>query len=264
MPPSTPPKAQWALADQNPATNPEAAAAMALGEFTTHRFSDSDPGMKRDEQSFTWSLNLQYDLTDSIMGYAMAATGYKAGGFNSFYMGLARGQGADSREVDFEEEEVLTYEAGLKMGLLDGAAELNLAIFRTEFDDLQAAVFAGNTTFEVQNAAEATLQGVELDGRWQATDNLMLQAALGYLDFEYDEFPNQALRRRAVSRIPRERLSGSRCGGQFCRRRRCSTGHQQPVLCRSGDQRPGRKDQRTHPEMERFPGRQPYPVIRRL
>jgi outer membrane receptor protein involved in Fe transport len=94
--------------------------------------------------------------------------------------------------VKFEDEEVLTFELGAKMSLLDGAAELNLAIFRSEYDDLQASIFAGNTTFEVQNAAEATSQGVELDGRWQITDQLLVSASVGYLDFEFDEFPNQA------------------------------------------------------------------------
>jgi len=180
------------LDDQNPATNPEALAAVLLGEFTPHAFTDNDPGMSRNEDSFTWSFNVQYDITPDAMVYGSAATGFKAGGFNSFYMGLPQGLGADSRDVDFEDEEVLTFELGAKMVLLDGAAELNIAAFYTEFDDLQASIFAGNTTFEVQNAAEATSQGIEIDGRWQATDKLMLQASVGYLDFEYDEFPNQA------------------------------------------------------------------------
>lgn len=107
-------------------------------------------------------------------------------------MGLARGEGANPKDVDFEEEEVLTYELGGKASLLDGVAELNVALFRTEYDDLQAAVFSGGTTFVVENAAEATSQGVEIDGRWLVTEPLTLNASLGYIDFEYDEFPNQA------------------------------------------------------------------------
>lgn len=180
------------LEDQNPQTNPQALATVLLGEMTPHAFTDSDPGMTRSKDNFTWSVNFQYDLTDDVMTYASAATGYKAGGYNSFYMGLTQAQGADSLETSFDDEEATTYEIGAKMSLLQGAAELNIAAFYTEYDDLQASIFAGNTTFEVQNAAQATTQGVELDGRWQATDKLMLQASVGYLDFEYDDFPNQA------------------------------------------------------------------------
>ncbi len=172
--------------------SPAAGAAYLLGEFTPHRFSTSDPGMSRDEESFTWSFNVQYDLTMDTMVYATAGTGFKAGGFNSFYMGQTNAGGADSRDVGYDEEEVFSYELGFKMSLLDGGAELNVAAFRTEYDDLQVSVFSGNTTFLVQNAAEAVSQGIEIDGRWQATEKLMLLASLGYIDFEYDNFEGQA------------------------------------------------------------------------
>jgi iron complex outermembrane receptor protein len=179
-----------ALTDQS-AANPQALAAFLIGEFTYHEFTPNDPGLSRDEDSFTWSLNAQWDATENAMVYASASTGFKAGGFNSFFMGLPQGLGADSNDVDFDEEEVLSFEVGAKITLLDGSAELNIAAFHTTYDDLQASIFSGNTTFIVQNAAEATSQGVEIDGRWQVTERLMLQGSVGWLDFEYDAFPNQ-------------------------------------------------------------------------
>ncbi|MBT4523064.1 MAG: TonB-dependent receptor [Halieaceae bacterium] len=178
------------LADQS-AANPQALAAFLIGEFTYHEFTPNDPGLSRDEDSFTWSLNAQWDATDNTMVYASAATGFKAGGFNSFFMGLPQGRGADSNDVDFDEEEVLSFEVGAKISLLDGGAELSIAAFHTTYDDLQASIFSGNTTFIVQNAAEATSQGIEIDGRWQVSDKLMVQGSLGWLDFEYDSFSNQ-------------------------------------------------------------------------
>ena len=164
----------------------------AAGEFTTHAFGPNDPGLSRSEDSFTWSTNLQWQVTDDAMAYASASTGFKAGGFNSFYMGQSGGGGADSRDVSFEEEEVLSFEVGTKMTLLDGRGELNAAVFRTEFDDLQAAIFTGGTTFVVQNAAEAVSQGIEVDTRWALSDNLSVTGSVGYVDFEFKEFPNQA------------------------------------------------------------------------
>ncbi len=178
------------LADPSPA-NPQALAAYLIGEFTPHSFTPSDPGMIRNEDSVTWAFNVQWYATDNAMLYASAATGFKAGGYNSFYMGLPQAAGASSLDTSFEDEDVLSFEIGAKMTLLDGAAELNIAAFNMSYDNLQASIFSGNTTFVVQNAAEATSQGIEIDGRWQATDNLMLQASLGWLNFEYDVFPNQ-------------------------------------------------------------------------
>ncbi|MCV6624053.1 MAG: TonB-dependent receptor [Cellvibrionaceae bacterium] len=167
-----------------------AGALEAVGEFSTHSFDSSDPGMSRDEESLTWSANFQWDVSDDTMVYASASTGFKAGGFNSFYM--AQGQPNNSQDASFEEEEVITFEVGSKMTLLDGSAEMNLALFRTEFDDLQASIFTGGTTFVVQNAAKAVTQGLEIDGRWAITDNLNMQAAFAYIDFEFEQFPNQA------------------------------------------------------------------------
>lgn len=166
--------------------------AQGVGEFTTHHFSSDDDGMSRDEESLTWSANLQWDVNQDIMAYISASTGFKAGGFNSFYMGQAGGNGADSNDASFDEEEVITFEIGSKMTLLDGRAELNLALFQTEFDNLQASIFSGGTTFEVQNAAKATSRGIEIDGRWRATEKLTVTGSVGWVDFEFDDFTSQA------------------------------------------------------------------------
>ncbi len=151
----------------------------ALAEGTPHTTD-----LARSEDSFTWSANLAYDASDDLMLYAKASTGFKAGGYNSFALG------ADPDEAEYEEEEVLGFEIGAKSTLLNGAAELNAAAFFTEFDDLQTALFTGSTSFIVQNAAAAEAKGIELDGRWAATDNLTIAASLAYLDFTFTDFPN--------------------------------------------------------------------------
>ena len=76
------------------------------------------------------------------------------------------------------------------MLLADGAAELNLALYYTEYKDLQVSQFDGVLGFNVTNAGEATVQGLEADGRWAVSDNIMLTGSAAYLDFNYDKFPN--------------------------------------------------------------------------
>lgn len=160
------------------------ALTRAFLEFTPHTLNDDV--LDRSEESFTWSLSGQWDVSPDTMAYATASTGFKSGGFNSFYMGT------NADEAQFDEEEAITFEIGSKMSLLDGAAELNISIFRTEYDDLQVSVFSGNTTFDVKNAAEATTQGIEIDGRWQASESLLFSGSIGWTDFEYDNFTEQA------------------------------------------------------------------------
>ena len=158
--------------------------AELVGEFVPHSFED----LSRDEESLTWSANLQYDVDDETMLYGSISTGFKAGGFNSLYFDLT----PTADEIDFDNEEATTIELGAKMSLLDGSGEVNLAVFRTEFDDLQVSVFSGATTMNVNNAAKATTQGVEIDSRWQISDQLLVSAAAGLIDFEYDKYANQA------------------------------------------------------------------------
>lgn len=136
----------------------------------------------RDEDSFTPAVNLQWDVSGDTMVYLAYTNGFKAGGFD------ARANNTGSFE--FEEEEADAWELGAKMSLADGAAEVNIAAYYTEYTDLQTSQFDGTLGFNVTNAGEATVQGVELDGRWAATENLVLSFAAGYLDFEFDSFPN--------------------------------------------------------------------------
>ncbi|MEH6695828.1 MAG: TonB-dependent receptor [Hyphomonas sp.] len=152
-----------------------------VAEATAH---ENDLG--RNEDSFTWSANLSWTPNSDTLLYARAATGFKAGGFNSFALG------SDPDEAEYEEEEVLGFEVGGKLTLLDGAAELNGAVFTSEFENIQSAIFTGSTSFIVQNAAKATSSGIELDGRWAATDALTIVGSVAYVDFEFDEFPRAA------------------------------------------------------------------------
>jgi len=154
-------------------------SAFALFGVQPHDFDD----LERDEESLTPSINIQWDVSDATMLYASASTGFKSGGFNVIQMSNIES------EVEFEEEDALAFEIGAKMTLLDGAAELNVALYRTEFDDMQVSLFSATTQgFTVGNAASAVSQGIELDGRWQITDKLMLRGSAGYIDFEFEDF----------------------------------------------------------------------------
>ncbi|MBV7317407.1 TonB-dependent receptor [Shewanella sp. NIFS-20-20] len=134
---------------------------------------------ERDDSHVTPSVTLSYDLGDSMV-YATVATGVKAGGFD------ARSNLAANFE--FDPEEVIAYEVGSKLSLANGIAELNIAAFVMKFDDLQTSVFDGQVGFMVENAGQATSQGVELDGRWLITEDLTLTGSLGLMDFNWDSF----------------------------------------------------------------------------
>lgn len=161
----------------------------------------------RKKDRLSWALVSNYQVTDDAMIYGSVKKGFKSGGFdvrsNSEPVPGSTGAGTlypesvagavrnvDPGSFEFDDEEALAFEIGSKMGLADGAAELSVAVFYTEFDKLQVSIFDGTLGFNVGNAAKATTQGVELDGRWQLTDNWMLSGSVAYLDFEFDDFKN--------------------------------------------------------------------------
>ena len=164
----------------------------------------------RSETAFTPLVTFQYDVSPDAMLYATYTTGFKSGGFdvrsnahpdpavNNAFSNVAA-VAADPGNVapapntgvfEYEEEEAESIELGGKFTLADGAAELNVALFRTEYTDLQTSQFDGILGFNVVNAGEATTQGLELDGRWRVSEGLTLMGSMGYLDFEYDSFTN--------------------------------------------------------------------------
>jgi len=157
-------------------------------------------GAGRSESKFTPLLTAQWDVNDSIMLYGTYVTGFKAGGFDARSNGHPDPAVVNALNVlvvppqdivgvfEFEDEEAESFEIGAKMSLGGGRGELNAALYRTDYEDLQTSVFDGTLGFNVANAAKATIQGIELDGRWAITDNFDLSASLGYLDFEYDDF----------------------------------------------------------------------------
>lgn len=150
----------------------------AIGEGQTH-IND----LSRRENNVTWSSNVKYQVTNDLLVYATASTGFKAGGFNSFALS------ADPAEAEFEEESAFGAELGTKMSVLNGRAELNIAAFYTDFSDLQTALFTGSTSFIVQNASSASSRGIEIDGRWALSNSLLLSGGVAYVDFEFDDFP---------------------------------------------------------------------------
>jgi len=147
---------------------------------------------ERQEDEHTFAGTLQYDWGNSQL-YANIAEGFKAGGFDE------GGRALENRQ--FEEENALAFEVGGKFLLADGAANVNVAIFRVEYDDLQVSVFTG-LGFVVGNAAKSTSQGVEIDGKWQITEKFRLGGAAAYLNSEYDEYdtaPCTVLQRAVTS-----------------------------------------------------------------
>ncbi len=172
--------------------------------FNTYRYNYNED---RDTDAWIPSVNLQWDVTDSSMLYVSWSEGFKSGGFtgaddgNPGDLGVAEWPCIPSQpleacydptnpadDFEFDDEEVQAWELGGKHSLGDGRATLNWAAFHTEYTNLQTSIFKG-VGFGVTNAAEVTVQGIEADLLWQATEGLRIGANGSWLDAEYDAYP---------------------------------------------------------------------------
>ncbi|MEJ8567977.1 TonB-dependent receptor domain-containing protein [Elongatibacter sediminis] len=164
---------------------PQDCTLPAAGACYRHDISDD-----LSENDFSPNLSVQWYPTGDSMFYANVARGFKAGGYDHV---LVSDEATDPNILErfvFDPEEVLSYELGTKLTLADGTAQLNAALFRSEFDDLQLGGFLNSTEVinTVTNAGSAITQGVELELRWRPLDRLTLFAAVAYLDSTYDEY----------------------------------------------------------------------------
>jgi outer membrane receptor protein involved in Fe transport len=143
----------------------------------------------RDKTKFSPEVKLVLDASDNALLYLSWSEGFKSGSFDfrannkNFYSTM-------EESFEFEDENASNIEIGGKFTLADGIFELNSALFSTEYDDLQISIFDGSLGFNVGNAASAKVQGLELDMRLAATDNLTVSGGLAFTDFEFEDFEN--------------------------------------------------------------------------
>ncbi|WP_305098259.1 TonB-dependent receptor [Croceibacterium aestuarii] len=160
-----------------------------------------EPGKTQDD-NFSYTLRLAYDVSPSLNVYASYATGFKASSVN-----LSR----DSRPFLADRTAImnagiavpnLTYgsryagpeksrvmEAGLKYNA--GGISANLAVFDQQIEGFQTNLFTG-TGFALLNAGKQSTVGVELETQANFS-GLTLNFATTYLDPKYDSFNASAV-----------------------------------------------------------------------
>lgn len=147
-------------------------------------------GADVDSTTISPMATLTFRPTDNINIYGKASKGFKSGGFNTSPVANA----AQLANITFADEELWSYEAGVKSTWLDRRLLLNVAAFRIEYKDLQVFRYEetspGVFSSRITNAASAINYGVEAELQAIPTPGMLLEAGLGYTKSEFDRFPN--------------------------------------------------------------------------
>ncbi|NKB99470.1 MAG: TonB-dependent receptor plug domain-containing protein [Pseudomonadales bacterium] len=122
--------------------------------------------------------------TDNALIYATWSEGFRPGLLNR--PGGAAGPNGYTVPFALDTDDVVNYEAGWKLDLLDGTLRFNGSVFYVEVENLQTTIFDPSIVnlFFSDNAADAEILGMEGDFIWNATDNLTVSGAVSILDTE--------------------------------------------------------------------------------
>jgi iron complex outermembrane recepter protein len=123
-------------------------------------------------------IGVNYKVTEDILLYASYSEGYKQGGFNG------RPLVAASEVTEYQPEDLETVEVGIKASLLDNTLTANLAVFSSEYKNIQLTVNQTPTNF-VANAAAGEINGFELEMVARPTSWLSFNASIGNVDAKY-------------------------------------------------------------------------------
>ncbi|MEM6680690.1 MAG: TonB-dependent receptor [Pseudomonadota bacterium] len=134
--------------------------------------------------AFTPRAALTYRPGDDVTLFASVSRGFTAGGFNTEADSLVE------ITTPFDEETILSFEGGLKARFADRRGYANLVYFYQQYDNKQEFVFDTATFLgTILNAADATIQGVEIEAGFKLNDYFSVDANYGFLDTQFDRFP---------------------------------------------------------------------------
>lgn len=126
----------------------------------------------------TYRGAVEIDVGPHSLVYGSIETGYRAGGFNTFF--------------NYAPENITAYTIGTKNRFFDNRVQLNLELFDWEYRDQQLSYLGIDPTGRVgvltQNIGRSRIRGAEVEGRALVTPTTTLSANVQYIDSKYLSF----------------------------------------------------------------------------
>ena len=176
-------------------TEEEKTYSRSTSTFSSNVLFTADPAFAFKNLTETWDdvspmADIRWMPSDNVTFYVRGSKGFKSGGFN----GRANNPG---EQAPYEPESVTSYEGGVKTSWVGGRYLLNLTAFTNDYQDFQARV-SGTVTdpgtglpspeLTVINAGSMKTSGAELEAVARPVPGLLLDAQIGLLNAEYEDF----------------------------------------------------------------------------
>jgi iron complex outermembrane receptor protein len=143
--------------------------------------------------SFSPRVVIDWAISDDLLVYLNTAKGYKARGANSTPENVSGAFNPASfapvgELVTFvKPEEVQAYEIGLKTTLRDGALQLNAAVYRNDYEQIQVLDVV-NLVQVLRNAEQVEVDGIEVDFAYQPPiKGLQIRGNVTWMDAKFTD-----------------------------------------------------------------------------
>ena len=143
------------------------------------------------EDNVAWRVALDYKPTDDGLVYASVGKGFKAGGYPVL------GASSQVQFAPVKQEELLAYEIGSKVGLLNKQLHFNTSLYYYDYKDKQLLAFTKDPFFGplplLNSAPKSEVYGAELDVQYApaAISGLFVSLTGAYTHTEIKEFVAQ-------------------------------------------------------------------------
>ena len=131
-----------------------------------------------EDDQITGTLKLSWQPDNRTLVYGSYATGYKSGGTNTDRI-------TEGFNPIFDAETSTSFEVVFKKDF--DALRINAAAHYTTVDDFQANTFTGNG-FNLQNAGDYEISGLELEMTWLPADDWEVNLGYALVNAEYESF----------------------------------------------------------------------------
>jgi outer membrane receptor protein involved in Fe transport len=137
---------------------------------------------ERKDEKVTGRINLDWDISDEVMMYFSATSGYRSGGYNLVFF---------SNTADYDPEELIAYEIGYKTQFLDNTLQINGSFYAYDYENIHTVATEvtslGGVSTSVLAAPGGEVLGAEAEFLWLATDALTLGGNFSYTPNEYSK-----------------------------------------------------------------------------
>jgi outer membrane receptor protein involved in Fe transport len=135
---------------------------------------------------------VSYDFNDDLMTYALVSKGFRPG-FGLFPVGVTCNDrleelGLPLNRTQVDSDSLWNYELGMKSSFFDNRVNLNVAIYRIDWSDIQQSISLGDCGFSTTvNGGEARSEGFEAEVAAVPIEGVELSAGVSYVDARLTE-----------------------------------------------------------------------------